>query len=283
MAKDMAILTVSVITLFVAGFAAYSINGINMPGPQQATAEIKDYTAELKSIQKSLDQVSQKLETLEIDTVKELQKIKTELEEVRLMTSEEQSITQSGFGITLDKITYERGGNVVITVQNALPQKPTTFQLLSAFNELITTKNTYADSTGKLAYTFQLPSFLPAGQYTIKALTEGSNASTLFIITDKAQVTESTSIIHGLSIELDKSEYAPGDWIVIAGSGKPSTSISAELTGPEDEIFTAHASTASDNTYSLVFPISSDVKLGKWTVKVTQGEIEESVTFSIKK
>jgi len=283
MAKDVAILTVSVITLFVAGFAAYSINGLELPGPQQATAEIKDYTAELQSIQKSLDQVSQKLETLEIDTVKELQKIKTELEEVRTMKVEEQSIIQSEFGITLDKTTYERGSNVVITVQNALPQKPTTFQLLSTFNELITTKNTFADSTGKLSYTFQLPSFLPAGQYTIKALTEGSTASTLFTIIDEVYIPESTSIIHELSANLDKSKYAPGDLIMVSGVGKPSTSISAELTGPGDEIITAHASTASDNTYTMVFSLSSEVELGKWTVKVTQGEIEESVTFSVKK
>ena len=41
--------------------------------PQTATAEIIDYTNEFQAIQSTLQEVTQKLETLESDTVKELE------------------------------------------------------------------------------------------------------------------------------------------------------------------------------------------------------------------
>ncbi|MCZ6583508.1 MAG: hypothetical protein O6746_01185, partial [Thaumarchaeota archaeon] len=81
MAKEAAILGVSILTLFVAGFAAYSIYDSN--GVSSAAAVVKDYTGEFESLQTALSEVNQKLEDLESDTIKELQKIKVELEEVK--------------------------------------------------------------------------------------------------------------------------------------------------------------------------------------------------------
>ena len=77
MAKEIAILAVSVITLFVAGFAAFGVYDLDKIPSQSAAAQIKDYTTEFESIQSALESVNQKLETLESDTIEELKIIQS--------------------------------------------------------------------------------------------------------------------------------------------------------------------------------------------------------------
>ena len=124
MAKEAAILGVSIITLFVAGFAAYSIYDSDGVSSNSAAAVVKDYTGEFESIQTSLSEVNQKLEDLESDTIKELQKIKVELEEVKAKGSGNEVIdTSSPFSISLDKTTYPKSGVITVFAHNILPQK----------------------------------------------------------------------------------------------------------------------------------------------------------------
>lgn len=284
MAKEIAILVVSVITLFVAGFAAFGIYDLDKVPSQYAAAQIKDYTAEFESIQSALESVNQKLETLESDTIAELKIIKSELAEVKLTVTKPPPIdTSSPFGISLDKTVYSRGDSIVVFAHNILPQKAMTIQLLSSFNELITTVTARSDSTGKLNYVFQIPSFVPVGDYKIKAVTaDGSNDMMLFTISDETVTPTNPTIITGLTVKVDKSVYAPGDMITVTGFGKASSAISAELVSPTQKIATAHSTISGDSTYTLIFILDNDAKLGNWKLKIVQGDEEESLTFSVK-
>ncbi len=285
MAKEIAILAVSVITLFVAGFAAFGVYDLDKVPSQSAAAQIKDYTAEFESIQSALESVNQKLETLESETIEELKIIKSELAEVKLTVTRPPPIdTSSPFGISLDKTVYSKGDSIVIFAHNILPQKAMTIQLLSSFNELITTVTARSDSTGKLNYVFQIPSFVPAGDYKIKAVTaDGSNDMMFFTISDQTGTpTNPTSIITGLTVKVDKSVYAPGDMITVTGFGEASSAISAELVSPTQKIATAHSTISSDSTYTLIFILDNDAKPGNWKLKIVQDDEEESLTFSVK-
>jgi hypothetical protein len=286
MAKETMILTVSILTLFIAAFAAYSISGLELTSsPQTATAEIIDYTDEFQAIQSTLQEVSQKLETLESDTVKELEIIRIELENVKSITSETKQdviTTSDPFSITLNKSTYLKGDAIVVSSHNILPQKSVTIQLLSSFNELITSKNAFSDSSGGLIFTFPIPEFVSPGNYIIKATSE-SGTDTMFItISDDLTPKESTtSTVTSISAFLDKEEYKSGDLIKVTGTGLASTPIIAELTSPDSEKSTANASTASDGTYTLIFILDSDAKQGNWKIKVTQEDLVQTVTFEV--
>jgi len=281
MEKEMAILGVSVITLFVAGFAAFAIYDLD---GVSASAELKDYTTEFESIQTSLNQVNQKLEDLESDTIQELQKIKVQLEEVRAKTSPATPIDKPvPFSISIDKAIYAKEDTIIIRAHNILPQKAMTIQLLSSFNELITTVTARSDSTGKLNYAFQIPSFVTPGDYSIKAVTSDGNADIMFFKISNNIITKSAKpSIEGLTVALDNSVYKPGEMIKVTGYGGISTPITAEITSPNQETLTAHSSTSSDGTYTLIFILDSDAKSGNWKLKVVHGEHEESLSFTVK-
>ncbi len=70
--------------------------------------------------------------------------------------------------------------------------------------------------------------------------------------------------------------------IKVTGYGGISTPITAEITSPNQETLTAHSSTSSDGTYTLIFILDSDAKSGNWKLKVVHGEHEESLSFTVK-
>jgi len=285
MAKETMILVVSVLTLFVAAFAAYTITDLEInSSPQTASAEFLDYTDEFQAIQSTLQEVTEKLDTLESETVKELEIIKTELEKVKLITSETQQevIETAIFGIALDKSSYLKGDTIKITAQNILPQKSMTIQLLSSFNEVITSKTTFSDSTGHLVYILQLPAFISPGDYKIQATSE-TGIDTMFITISDGTAPEkpTTSTKTSITVILDKKEYKPGELIKVTGYGIASKPVIAELTSPNDEKFTANAGTASDGSYTLIFILDSDAKQGNWKIKVTQEELVQTVTLKV--
>jgi len=286
MAKETMILVVSVLTLFVAAFAAYTITDLEVnSSPQTASAEFLDYTDEFQAIQSTLQEVTEKLETLESDTVRELEIIKTELEQIKLITSKTQQDvieTSTPFGISLNKLTYLKGDAIVVSSQSVLPQKPVTIQLLSSFNELITSKNTFSDSTGGFAFTFPIPEFVSPGEYKIQATSE-TGIDTMFITISDGTAPEkpTTSTVTSITAILDKKEYKSGEIVKVTGYGVASKPIIAELTNPDTEKSTANVSTASDGSYTLIFILDSDAKQGNWKIKVTQEELVETVTFEV--
>jgi len=285
MTKETMILAVSVLTLFVAAFAAYTIADLEVnSSPQTASAEFLDYTDEFQAIQSTLQEVSEKLETLESDTAKELEIIKTELEQIKSITSETQQdvIETAIFGIALDKSSYLKGDTIKVTAQNILPQKSMTIQLLSSFNEVIISKTGFSDSTGHLVYIFQLPQFISPGEYKIRATTETGTGTMFITISDGTTPQEpTTSTVTSITAILDKEEYKSGELIKVTGYGIASKSIIAELTDPDNAKYTANSGTASDGSYTLIFILDSDAKQGNWKIKVTQEELVQTVTFKV--
>lgn len=287
MAKETMILAVSVLTLIVAAFAAYTITDLEAnSSPQTASAEFLDYTNEFQSIQSTLQEVAEKLDTLESETVKELEIIKTELEKVKSITSETQQDvieTPTSFGISLNKATYLKGDAIVVSSQSVLPQKLVKIKLLSSFNELIISKNAFSDSTGGFVFTFPIPEFVSPGEYKIQATSE-TGIDTMFItISDGTAPKEpiTTSTATSITAILDKKEYKPGEIVKVSGYGIASKPVIAELTSPNDEKFTANVGTASDGSYTLIFILDSKAKQGNWQMKITQEELVKTVTLKV--
>ncbi len=288
MAKELAILAVSMITLLVAGYAAYSVMELSdTPSPRQVSAE-KDYTGELESIQASLDDVNKKLEALESD-IAELQTIKDALDEIEQAKQVVEKPPVQIFDITTDKTTYKVGESIVITAKGLLAQQTVKLDLYSSINELIITKIVFSDSTGKLVYDMELPSFLKTGSYKLKATSNNIVDETTISITgsstetqpDETEEPESIVSTHSLSFSLDKSSYTPGDVIWVTGKGEPNKPVVLKMASPDYEEQTANTTTLSDGTFTPVFILPSDAQPGEWTIIATQNDKEAKVKFKV--
>ena len=291
MAKELAILAVSMITLLVAGYAAYSVMELSdTPSPRQVSAE-KDYTGELKSIQSSLNDVNKKLEALESD-IAELQTIKDALDEIE----QTQPVVQKPqtFDITTDKNTYKVGESIIITANGISPQQTVKLDLFSSVNELIITKIVFSDSAGKLVYDMEIPSFLKTGIYKLKATYNNVIDEITVGVTGISQTTDTQtqpddteetpdSIVstYTLSFSLDKTSYTPGDVVWVTGKGEPNKSVVLKMTSPDYEEQTANTTSLSDGTFTPVFILPSDAKAGDWTIVAAQNDKEVKVKFKV--
>ena len=84
-----------------------------------------------------------------------------------------------------------------------------------------------------------------------------------------------------LTLNLDQDEYQLGDMIKLSGVGLASSPIIAELISPDSETSTANSNTFNDGSYTLIFILNSELEPGTWTIKVSQGDKEETVTFNV--
>lgn len=91
MGKKTDIFAVSFILFFVAGFAALTINDVGLLENQQASAELDEYAVMLEPLQSTLDEVNLKLDTLETDTVVELEKLREEIDAVKALEKQDQN------------------------------------------------------------------------------------------------------------------------------------------------------------------------------------------------
>jgi len=298
MAKELAILAVSMITLLVAGYAAYSVMELSdSPTPRQVVAE-KDYTGELKLIQSSLNDINKKLEALEAD-IDELQIIKDELEDPQPKTQSTTPTpvtqpTQPTFDITTDKTSYTVGDTIIITAKGVLPQNAVKLDLFSSLEELIFSQIVFSDSTGKLIYELKIPSFIKTGDYKLKALynnivdeitvsISGTAQSNTETPSDNTTSTTSDPIVTstGLSFSLDKGSYIPGDAVWVSGKGEPNSSVILKMTSPDGKVQMANTNTLSDGSFGPVFILPSDAKAGDWIIVATQNDKEAKVTFKV--
>lgn len=298
MAKELAILAVSMITLLVAGYAAYSVMELSdSPTPRSVVAE-KDYTGELKLIQSSLNDINKKLEALESD-IDELQIIKDQLEDLQPKTTSTTpkpttQPAQPTFDIITDKTSYKVGDSIIITANGVLPQNAVKLDLYSSLDELIVTQIVYSDSAGKLVYELKLPSFIKTGNYKLKALynnivdeitvnVSGSTQSETETSSDNTS-TQSDSVVtttSGLSFSLDKGSYKPEEIVWVSGKGVPNSSVVLKMTSPDGKIQMANTGTLSDGSFKPVFILPSDAKAGDWVIVATQGDKEAKVTFKV--
>ena len=293
MAKEVAILAVSIITLLVAGYAAYSVMNLS-DTPNQASAE-KDYSAELKSIQYALDDVNKKLEALQSD-VQELQVIKNEIDDKKSETQQvvqkpTQQQTQPTFDLTTNKNSYKAGESIIITAKGVSSQQAVKLDLISSVNELIITQIVFSDSTGKLIYDMSLPSFLKTGVYKIIAtynnsvdeVTLGITGTSQSTSTETQQDNTNDSIVssQSLSFNLDKSSYTKGDIIWVTGNGAPNTSVVLKMTSPTAKVQMANTNTFGDGKFSPVFVLPSDAEAGEWNIVATQNDKDATVKFKV--
>ena len=296
MAKELAILAVSMITLLVAAYAAYSVMELSdTPSPRQVSAE-KDYTGELKSIQSSLNDVNKKLEALESDMA-ELQTIKDTLDGIEQTQPvvQKPTQTQSTLDITTNKNSYKAGEPIIITANGISPQQTVKLDLYSSVNELIVTKIVFSDSAGKIVYDMEIPSFLKTGSYKLKATYNNIVDEITVGVTGISQTTDTQtqpddtadetpdSIVstYSLSFSLDKTSYTPGDVVWVTGKGEPNKSVVLKMTSPDYEEQTANTTALSDGTFTPVFILPSDAEAGDWTIVATQNDKEVKVKFKV--
>ena len=142
MAKKMcmfavSIFGVSILALLVAGYAVISGNNIQTP-----TVEINNNSNELKAMQATIDQLTAKIETLEADTMNELETIKTEFVQAVETANSEIAL----FGISLDQSVYSLGDSIKVTADNMGAQIPVQIELLSYTGEVIASSIPYSDA-----------------------------------------------------------------------------------------------------------------------------------------
>ena len=285
MAKEYLILAVSVVTLALAGYAAFTVYGIENFQTPYAAADIRDYTSDFESIENALTEVTAKLEQLEDATLEELETTKAELEKLKQSAEDLQILTNTPHLILeLDQGTYDPSDSILITLQDLKPQQMVVLQLLDSSNKVLTSKNPFSDSTGKVSYLMQIPKDTPIGDYKIKATTNDGLSDTIFFkISDNVTPKSNEPISVKLTLELNKSSYNPGDVIQLTGVGNPGQSISAKLTNPNDRILSSHSTVSSEGTYTMILIIDSQAPTGIWNLQVSQGNDIESRTFDVTK
>jgi len=283
MGKELAILTISFVTLIVAGYAAYTVSGMGNAGAPTAAAAVNDYTEEFESIQSKLNQVTLKLEQLESDTITELQQIKSDLNEFKKLQTETIKSATSQFRIVLDNAIYTNGDKITILATGVLPQKVVTIELQSISGEVISKNLAYSDSQGTLNYSLMIPNYIGMGSYKVKATYNGNEAEALITISEDP-ITESivaTSTSSGFQVSLDKESYSPGDIIRITGVGNPGESLALETTDSSGEKTSAHSNVSSDGTYTMIYILDSNAKKGNWQMVLTHGSNQETIPINI--
>lgn len=171
------ILAVGVITLSIAGIVVFGISNTEN-SPHSASA-----MSELDTIQKSLDDITKKLEALETNTIEDIQQIKTELADIKsiseseIIDTENEIIdTKNELTVALEKSSYKSGD----LIQVAGFGKANTLiigKLINPNSEIITSySSTSSDSTYSLI--FILDKEAKPGNWKLN-VTQGDNEETL--------------------------------------------------------------------------------------------------------
>ncbi|MFB3114334.1 MAG: hypothetical protein ACE1YZ_05160, partial [Nitrosopumilaceae archaeon] len=265
---------VSTLALLVAGYAVISGNNIQTP-----TVEINNNSNELKAMQATIDQLTAKIETLEADTANELETIKTKFEQAIETANSE--IAQ--FGISLDQSVYSIGDSIKVTADNIGAQIPVQIELLSYSGEVIASSIPYSDAAGKLVHSIKLPSFIQEGTYEIQATSNDRTVVKSITVSDSDLQTleESSTIPAGLTVNLDKETYKPGEIIRISGTGQPSQSVSLKITDPDGSLTSAYSSSSSDGSITMVYILPSDADDGNWKMTIKLNDKKETLTFQV--
>lgn len=164
------ILAVGVITLSIAGIVVFGISNTEN-SPHSASA-----MSELDTIQKSLDDITKKLEALETNTIEDIQQIKTELADIKSISESEIIDTKNELTVALEKSSYKSGD----LIQVAGFGKANTLiigKLINPNSEIITSySSTSSDSTYSLI--FILDKEAKPGNWKLN-VTQGDNEETL--------------------------------------------------------------------------------------------------------
>jgi len=184
MGKKTDIFAVSFILFFVAGFAALTINDIGILENEQTSAEIKEYAEMLEPLKLTLDEVNEKLDTLESDTVVELEKLRGEINAVKTAEAQEQNLVvsntstpviepteiiqtdNSNFIVNLDKEEYLPGDMIKVSGA-AYPNTSLSAKLISENNKHQFFANTNTATDGSYTLIFILSSDAESGNWNV--------------------------------------------------------------------------------------------------------------------
>jgi len=265
---------VSILALLVAGYAVISGNNLQTP-----TVEINNNSNELKAMQATIDQLTAKIETLEADTINELETIKTEFVQAVETANSEISL----FGISLDQSVYSIGDSIKVTADNMGAQIPVQIELLSHSGEVIASSIPYSDAMGNLVHSIKLPSFIQEGTYEIQATSNDRTVVKSITVSDSdSQTLEESSIVPAsLTVNLDKETYKPGEIIRVSGNGQASQSISLKVTDPGGDLTSAHSSSSTDGSITMIYILPSDADDGDWKMAIKLNDREETLTFQV--
>ena len=184
MGKKTDIFAVSFILFFVAGFAALTVSDTGILEQHQASAELEEYAVMIEPIQSTLDEVNQKLDTLESDTMIELQKLQAEIESIKIMEAEEENLIEqptettneneseiietenSSLVVHLDKEEYLPGDMIKVT-GTAQENASLSAKLINPENEILFSVNSNAGNDGSYTIIFMLDSEIETGAWNV--------------------------------------------------------------------------------------------------------------------
>ncbi|HJT09851.1 MAG TPA: hypothetical protein VJ771_03630 [Candidatus Nitrosotalea sp.] len=211
-------------------------------------ADIHEKLADLEGMKTSIDTIQQKLNDLSSNGL------------IQQVDSTSGTIT-----VSLDRTTYLPGNTVHITAIGADPLKVVQIQLLDSNGVMVTSQNTWADSTGSVHNDLVLSSTLYPGTYQVKLVSDNASGYNQLTVST-TNTTPSGSYL--FTAQTDKGFYQQGDMIQISGMTQPSSLVSATMSSPSGKSFTSSATANSDGTYTISFSVLSYYESGPWNIIV---------------
>ena len=199
MGKKTDAFAVCFILLFVAGFALLTVNDIGLLENQQASAELEEYSIMLAPLKSTLDEVNLKLDTLESDTIVELEKLRLEIDQLKTLEFEEQTQIESvpitpvvesteiiqnensNFFINLDKEEYLPGDMIKVS-GTADPNTPLSAKLTNPDNKNEFYANSSTANDGSFTLIFILNSESESGTWSVSVQQNGVQKTSSFSV-----------------------------------------------------------------------------------------------------
>ena len=128
-----------------------------------------------------------------------------------------------------------------------------------------------------------MPSFIQEGTYEIQATSNDRTVVKSITVSDSDSQTleESSTIPAALTVNLDKETYKPGEIIRVSGNGQASQSVSLKVTDPDGDFTSAHSSSSTDGSITMIYILPSDADDGDWKMAIKLNDREETLTFQV--
>lgn len=285
MLKEYTSVSIGVLTLLVAAFAAYGVTNMNTeilavkPDPVQ----LPDYSDELNSLTSQVRSIKSDLVvlgSLKSDIAQIQQKlVDLEKKEAVIQQVAQQQRSQM-LTLDLDRTTYLPGATIRITGDGAEPQTTVNIQILDSDGFVLINKEVWADSLGNVMYQLKLSDAMLPGIYQVKMVSAAKTATAQIRI-DKADESSNSILIdqYTFTVKTNKPSYHTGEIIEVSGSGKPNVPVTATLTSPSGKTYTTNSSTQNDGTFLIFFATSSTYEDGKWYVSASH--VSKTIVVSI--
>lgn len=170
---------------------------------------------------------------------------------------------QSDFGI------YQ-AGELVNLSGVAEPYTTVTASLTSPSGRSYVTSTT-ASFDGTYNMSFSTGTSFEVGYWNVEISNQGQSKGFSIYVT-------SSQTSHSFTAQTDKTIYVKGQQIDVSGTGKPYTTVKAELQSPSGIIYNNAVTTSSDGSYVLPFDTSSSLETGNWHITITNWGITKVIS-----